>query len=119
MTLLFDQQHASDIEIAKGVSLLDCKNVIYKSMNLGAFIDYAVALDRIQFGQPLEKSDLELFDHVDKVTSKYLGVTLKDSNVTRARLDACKRYGVEFIDQGGLIDHLNMVEAANQELDQK
>lgn len=119
MTLLFDQQHASEIEIAKGVSLLDCKNVIYKSMNLGAFIDYAVALDRIQFGQPLEKSDLELFDHVDRVTSKYLGVTLKDSNVTRARLDACKHFGIEFVDRGGLIDHLTMVEAATQEFGQK
>lgn len=114
MKLLFDQKPAEAVMIAKGVSLLDCQAVIYKSMNLGAFIDYAVALDRIQFGQLLKKSDLELFDHVDKVTKKYLGVTLKDSNVTRARLAACKRYGVKFEDRGGLIDHMNMIEEANK-----
>ena len=114
MKLLFDQKPAENVLIANGVTLLDCQAVIHKSMNLGAFIDYAVALDRIQFGQPLEKSDLELFDHVDKVTKKYLGVTLKDSNVTRARLDACKRYGIAFEDRDGLIDHMNMVEAAEK-----
>ena len=114
MKLLFDQKPAEAVMIAEGVSLLDCKAVIYKSMNLVAFIDYAMALDRIQFGQHLKKSDLELFDHVDKITKKHLGVTLKDSNVTRARLNACKRYGVEFVDHDGLIDHLNMVESKDE-----
>ncbi len=119
MKTVIKQVPATKIMLAPNVSLMDCQRLIQQSMNLGAFIDYAMALDKIQRNKPLIKSDLELFDHVDKVTAKYLGVTLKDSNVTRARLDACKRYGLEFIDQGGLIDHLNMSEATNQELNQK
>ena len=114
MKLLFDQKPAENVMIANGVTLLDCQTVIHKSMNLGAFIDYAFALDQIQLGNPLTESDLELFDHVDKVTNKYLGVTLKDSMVTRARVDACKRFGIEFEDRGGLIDHMDMIEAASK-----
>ena len=114
MKLLIDQQPAEQIHFANGVSLLECKNLIYKSMNLAAFIDYAYALENIQLCKPLKKSDLELFDHVDRITIKYLGICIKDSNVTRARVEACKRYGVEFVDRGGLIDHLNMVDSGDE-----
>lgn len=110
---------ATSIMLAPNVSLMDCQQVIQQSMNLGAFMDYSMALDKIQRNKPLRKSDLELFDHVDKVTTKYLGVTLKDSKVTRARLNACKHFGIEFEDRGGLIDHMNLVEAANQNPNQQ
>ena len=97
------------VMITPKVSILKCNQAINQSMNLGAYVDYAYALMQIQEGNPLVESDLELFDHVDKVTLKHFGICLKDSKVTRARVEACKRYGVEFIDRGGLIDHMNIV----------
>ncbi len=112
MKVKFKKVPVNKIMLTADVSLIDCDRLIDQTMNLGARVDYAHAMMQVQQGNPLEKSDLELFDHVDKVTSKYLGITLKDSKVTRARVDACKKYGIEFLDRGGLIDHMNMVEAA-------
>jgi hypothetical protein len=99
----------SNLMITPKVSMQACNQAINQSMNLGAYVDYAHALMQIQQGNPLVESDLELFDHVDKVTMKHFGICLKDSKVTKARVEACKRYGMEFIDLGGLIDHMNMV----------
>jgi hypothetical protein len=104
----------SNVMITPKVSMLECNQAINQSMNLGAYVDYAHALMQIQQGKPLVESDLELFDHVDKVTMKHFGICLKDSKVTRARINACKRYGVEFIDRGGLIDHLHMVDGGDE-----
>jgi hypothetical protein len=36
------------------------------------------------------------------------GICLKDSKVTKARIKAAKRYGMQFIDRDGLVDHMNM-----------
>ena len=102
------------VMITPKVSMQLCHQAINKSMNLGAYVDYAHALIQIQQGNPLAESDLELFDHVDKVTMKHFGICLKDSNVTRARVEACKRYGVEFVDRGGLIDHMNLVDGGDE-----
>ena len=103
-----------NVMITPKVSMQACHQAINQSMNLGAYVDYAHALMQIQQGKPLQESDLELFDHVDKVTMKHFGICLKDSKVTRARINACKRYGVEFIDRGGLIDHLHMVDGGDE-----
>ena len=102
---------AANVMITPKVSLQACQQVINQSMNLGAYVDYAHALMQIQQGLPLQESDLELFDHVDKVTMKHFGICLKDSKVTRARVEACKRYGVQFKDQDGLIEHMNAAES--------
>ena len=36
------------------------------------------------------------------------GMCLKDSAVTKARLKACRRYGINFIDRDGLVDHMKL-----------
>ena len=103
-----------NVMITPKVSMLACHQAISQSMNLGAYVDYTHALMQIQQGNPLVESDLELFDHVDKVTMKNFGICLKDSKVTRARVEACKRYGVEFVDRCGLIDHMNLVDGGDE-----
>jgi hypothetical protein len=100
-----------NVMITPKVSILACHQAVQQSMNLGAYVDYVHALMQIQQGNPLVESDLELFDHVDKVTMKHFGICLKDANVTRARVEACKRYGLEFKDQGDLIEHMHAAES--------
>lgn len=114
MKTVIKQVPATSIMFAPNVSLMDCQRVIQQNMNLDTVMDYAMALDKIQRNKPLRRSDLELFDKVDEITTKHLGITLKDSKVTRARLNACKHFGIEFEDRGGLINHMNLVEAAKQ-----
>jgi hypothetical protein len=99
-----------NVMITPKVSMQACHQAINQSMNIGAYFAYANAMLQIQQGNPLQESDLELFDHVDKVTMKHFGICLKDSKVTRARVDACQRYGVNFIDRDGLIDHMNLID---------
>jgi hypothetical protein len=64
--------------------------------------------------ETLNRKDLALFDKIDAVTFEHYGMCLKDSLVTKARIKACKKYGVQFIDRDGLIDHMNCMFGAQQ-----
>jgi hypothetical protein len=114
MKTAIKQVPISNLMAAPGVSLLDCQREIQQSLNFSEFLDYIMAIKKIQRKKPLRRTDLELFNRIDKATMTKFGVCLKDSNVTRARINACKHFGIEFQDAGGLVDHMNMVEAANK-----
>ncbi len=49
-----------------------------------------------------------MLDRIDQLTMDVHGICLKDSKVTKARMKAAKRYGMQFIDRDGLVDHMNM-----------
>lgn len=91
---------------------MDCQRTIHQSLKSNEFMDYMSAINKIQRQKPLRRTDLELFDRIDTLTMAKFGVCLKDSKVTRARINACKHFGIEFEDRGGLVDHMNMVESA-------
>lgn len=75
---------------------------------------YSKSIDKVLRKQKLNVIDLNVFDKIDEITMKVYGLCLKDSLVTKARLKACKRYKVAFVDRDGLIDHLRMVENCNR-----
>lgn len=72
-------------------------------------VRYLNALEKIRMEETLNKKDLNLLNKIDAITFKYFGFCLKDSLITESRLQACKKYGVEFNDRDGLVEHMKHV----------
>ena len=69
---------------------------------------YTKAINKVNQSEKLNRKDLKVLDRIDRLTMDVHGICLKDSKVTKARIKAAKRYGVQFIDRDGLVDHMNM-----------
>ena len=92
-----------------GLMLLDVTHTIEAHMNKVQLATYARAVEKVSMGKKLNVRDLDVLDQVDEITMKYHGMCLKDSLVTKARIKGCKRYGREFFDRDGLIQHMELM----------
>jgi len=92
-----------------GIRLTDTTMTIQSHLNRQELLRYARAINKVQMLQSLNRKDLEILDKIDALTFKYHGMCLKDSLVTRARLKACKKNRIEFIDRDGLLEHMNFM----------
>ena len=90
-----------------GVRLTDASSTIQEHLNRRELWRYTKAMNKVGMLQGLNLKDLEVLEKIDALTFEYHGMCLKDSLVTKARLKACKKYKVEFIDRDGLVDHMN------------
>lgn len=108
--LNFEMVPASKIALnMDGIMLVDVTHTIESHMNKMQLATYARAIEKVSMRKKLNLRDLDVLDQVDGITMKHHGICLKDSLVTKARIKGCKRYGRKFIDQDGLIEHMNMM----------
>ena len=102
--------HASQISLSvDGPMLIDVTNTIEAQLNKPQLASYSRAVEKVCMGKKLNVGDLDVFDLVDDVTMACHGLCLKDSLVTKARIKACKRYGRDFVDRDGLIQHMELM----------
>lgn len=91
-----------------GIGLLDVHSTIEEGLSRADLALYTKAINKTNQGVKLNRKDLKVLDRIDQLTMDVHGICLKDSQVTKARMKAAKRYGMEFIDRDGLVDHMNM-----------
>jgi hypothetical protein len=97
------------VDSYSGVRLMDTGKTIQERLNQAELERYVKAINKVETGQRLNLKDLKVLDKIDEITFEKHGMCLKDSNVTKARIKASKKYGIEFIDRDGLIDHMNEI----------
>lgn len=108
-TVKFGMVSADKIMLSStGIGLLDVYSTIDDGLSKGELILYTKAIRKVNKGEKLNRRDLKVFDRIDQLTMDVHGICLKDSKVTKARIKAAKRYGMQFIDRDGLVDHMNM-----------
>lgn len=90
-----------------GVNMTDTARTIRLNLKQHELKRYAKAMIKVGSLQNLNLKDLHLLDKIDAITYKYHSMCLKDSLVTKARIKACAKNKVEFIDRDGLVDHMN------------
>lgn len=90
------------------VSLADAYGSILKNLTRQELASYTSACMKVNLGEKLSRNDAILFNKIDEITTRTHGMCLKDSKVTKARLKACRRFGIKFIDRDNLIDHMNL-----------
>ena len=91
-----------------GVALLDVHSTIEEGLTREELALYTKAINKINQSVKLNRKDLRVLDRIDQLTMDVHGICLKDSQVTKARMKGAKRYGMQFIDRDGLVDHMNM-----------
>ena len=91
-----------------GVALLDVHSTIEEGLTREELALYTKAINKVSQGAKLNRKDLKVLDRIDRLTMDVHGICLKDSQATKARIKAAKRYGMQFIDRDGLVDHMNM-----------
>ena len=101
------------------VRLTDASSTIQEHLNRRELWRYTKAMNKVGMLQGLNLKDLEVLDKIDALTFEYHGMCLKDSLVTKARLKACKKYKVEFIDRDGLVEHMNCMLPSENEHEQE
>ena len=107
------------------VSMMDSTQTIINGLTQSELDRYGKAINKIEKNQTLNIKDLRVFDKIDALTYDKHGMCLKDSQVTKARIKACKKHRIQFIDRNGLIDHMNQMTGIqidkdfNQELDDR
>ncbi len=108
MEVTIDKSKLSNVVDAySGVCFADTANTIQKHLNRRELWRYTKVMNKVQMMQSLNLKDLQVLDKIDALTFEYHGMCLKDSLVTKARLKACKKYNIEFVDRDGLVDHMN------------
>ena len=95
------------VDAYSGVRLMDTGKTIQERLNQAELERYGKAINKVETGQRLNLKDLKVLDKIDDITFEKHGMCLKDSLVTEARIKASKKYGIQFIDRDGLIDHMN------------
>ncbi|QWD83146.1 hypothetical protein ICU98_06845 [Polynucleobacter sp. MWH-P3-07-1] len=103
------------IDRFSGQNLLDVNTTITRSLEKSELHIYSRAIGKVLNKATLSRDDLKVLDKIDALTYEKHGMCLKDSAVTKARLKACKKYGMQFIDRDGLVIHLQMMINLNQE----
>lgn len=100
---------SSIFDAQSSVCFAETAEAIVSTLNKSEIERYGRAMLKVQQGQGLNRRDLVVLDKIDQVTFDQHGMCLKDSQVTKARLKACKKYGREFIDRDHLVDHMNFM----------
>ena len=91
-----------------GIGLLDVHSAIEEGLTREELALYTKAINKVSQGVKLNRKDLKVLDRIDQLTMDVHGICLKDSQATKARIKAAKRYGMKFIDRDGLVEHMNM-----------
>lgn len=108
-TVKFGMVSADKIMLSgTGIRLLDVHRTIQKELSRAELALYTKAINKVNQREKLNRKDLRLLDRIDQLTMDVHGLCLKDSQVTKARMKAAKRYSMKFIDRDGLVDHMNM-----------
>lgn len=102
-----------------GVSMIDSAQTVLNGLSKSELDRYGKAMNKIERQQTLNIKDLNVLDKIDKLTFEAHGMCLKDSLVTKARIKACKKYGVKFVDRNGLVDHMNQVMSSSSNVKQE
>ena len=90
------------------VSISEVYETLEKELSAAELKKYSMSCMNVMMGAKLGRSEAILLNKVDEITMREHGMCLKDSAVTKARLKACRRYGMKFIDRDNLIDHMNL-----------
>lgn len=90
------------------VNLNDVLETISSKLTRDELAAYASACMKVMTREKLSRRDAMLFNKIDEITMREHGMCLKDSSVTKARLKACRRFGIKFIDRDNLVDHMKM-----------
>lgn len=96
------------VDVYSMVSMGDVFGTLNKRLTKSELQVYGSACMKVTMGKKLSRSEAILFNKVDEITMREFGMCLKDSKVTKARLKACRRFGMKFIDRDNLIDHMNL-----------
>ncbi len=108
-TVKFGMISADKIMLSdSGVALIDVHSTIAEGLTREELALYTKAINKVSQGVKLNRKDLKVLDRIDQLTMDVHGICLKDSKVTKARIKSAKRYGMQFIDRDGLVDHMNM-----------
>ena len=91
------------------VSISDVYETLIKMLGAAELQKYSISCLNVMMGKTLSRSETILLNKVDEITMREHGMCLKDSAVTKARLKACRRYGIKFIDRDNLIDHMKFM----------
>lgn len=109
-TVKFGMVSADKIMLSgTGIGLLDVQRTIKQGLSQAELAQYTKAISKVSQREKLNRKDLRVLDRIDQLTMDAHGLCLKDSQVTKARIKAAKRYGMQFIDRDGLVEHMNMV----------
>lgn len=92
-----------------GVCLQDPTETILENLTKDQIARYVQAIQKATTCKDLNMEDLNILDVIDLLTYQHHGMCLKDSNVTYARLKACKKFGIKFIDRDDLMGHMNLM----------
>lgn len=92
-----------------GKSLLDINETITANLEKRELHIYTSAIGKVLRKKKLNRDDVRVLDKIDEITFKKHGMCLKDAIVTLARIKACKKFGMKFIDRDFLLEHLDMV----------
>ena len=103
------------IDEFSGQNLLDVNTTITNSLEKTELHIYSRAIGKVLNKETLNRDELKVLDKIDALTYEKHGMCLKDAAVTKARLKACKKYGMQFIDRDCLVKHLQMMTDMNQE----
>ena len=95
-----------------GVCLARVFETIKRKLNDAELKAYANAVTNAEANKRLGRADLKILDRIDAITIAEHGMCLKDSVVTKARIKACKRLGLRFVDRGGLVKHMQAMFAS-------
>lgn len=95
------------VDAYSGIHLTDITQVISSNLSKSELERYAKVVFKVGNRETLNRKDLVLMDKIDAITYQHRGVCLKDSKVTKARLKACKKHSMQFIDRDHLVDHMN------------
>lgn len=108
MGLTIDKSKLENVvDTYSGIRLTDTAMTIQSHLNKQELFRYTKSMNKVEMLQGLNLKDLKVLDKIDALTFELHGMCLKDSLVTKARLKACKKYKVKFIDRDGLVDHMN------------
>jgi hypothetical protein len=108
-TVKFGMVSADKIMLSDtGIGLIDVHSTIQEGLSQAELAQYAKAISKVSHREKLNRKDLRVLDRIDQLTMDVHGICLKDSQVTKARMKAAKRYGMQFIDRDGLVEHMNM-----------
>jgi hypothetical protein len=97
------------LDVYSMVSISNVYETLQKNLGAADLKKYSMACLNVMMGAKLSRSETILLNKVDEITMREHGMCLKDSAVTKARLKACRRYGIKFIDRDGLVDHMKMM----------
>ena len=79
-------------DFASGMNMFEVTQTFTNRLDKCELMRYINAVEKVAIKEVLNKKDLELFDKIDAITYEHCGMCLKDSQVTKARIKACKKY---------------------------